>query len=130
MAEGILKHLDPAIDVFSAGIAPAHRVHPDAILVMKEIGIDISAYKPKSVDIFTTLPFDYVITVCDNARETCPFFSGKVRHRLHCGFDDPNDATGTRDEILAVFRRVRDEIRDQFKTFVKNELHHSSERQS
>ena len=84
---------------------------------MKEIGIDINGERPKSVDQFTAEPFDYVITVCDHAKETCPFFTGKVVHRLHIGFDDPAEATGTEEEILSVFRRVRDEINEKFTEF-------------
>ena len=117
MAEGILRSLDPAIEIFSAGTNPAERVSRRAIEVMKEIGIDISGHTPKSVDEFLSLPFDYVITVCDNARETCPVFTGAVRHREHLGFDDPTHATGTPDEIMAEFRRVRDEIRSVFAAF-------------
>jgi arsenate reductase len=117
MAEGILRSLDPTLEVFSAGTKPAASVSSRAIAVMKEIGIDISGHTPKSVDQFLSLPFDYVITVCDNARETCPVFAGQVHHREHLGFDDPTEATGTEDEIMAEFRRVRDEIRETFGRF-------------
>jgi arsenate reductase (thioredoxin) len=113
MAEGFLKSFDPTLDVHSAGTRPSLQVHPKAIAVMKEIGIDLTGH-PQSVDQFISQPFDYVITVCDNAKETCPVFTGKVKRRLHIGFDDPAEATGTEQEILATFRRVRDEIRDQF----------------
>ena len=115
MAEGFLKSFEPKLEVFSAGTHPAERVHPVAVAVMKEVGIDLSQSFPKSVDQFTRQAFDYVITVCDNAKETCPVFTGKVKNRLHIGFDDPAEATGTEQEILATFRRSRDEIRDQFK---------------
>jgi arsenate reductase (thioredoxin) len=117
MAEGILKNLDPSLQVFSAGVSPASHISSKAITVMKEIGIDISYYKPKLVDQFIADPFDYVITVCDHAKETCPFFTGKVMHRLHIGFDDPAEASGTEEEILSVFRRVRDEIKEKFTEF-------------
>jgi arsenate reductase len=117
MAEGFLKSLDGTLDVHSAGTSPASRVHPKAIAVMKEAGIDLSHSSPKNVDQFITRPFDYVITVCDHAKETCPVFTGKVKHRLHIGFDDPAEATGTEEEVLSVFRRVRDEIREQFQRF-------------
>jgi arsenate reductase (thioredoxin) len=120
MAEGILRSLDPALEVFSAGTYPAERVSRRAIEVMKEIGLDISGHTPKSVDEFLALPFDYVITVCDNAKEACPTFSGRVKHREHLGFDDPTLAIGTGDEIMAEFRRVRDEIRATFTAFYSN----------
>ncbi len=117
MAEGFLKSFDSRLIVFSAGTNPAPKPNPNAVAVMKEVGIDISDSKPKSVDLFLQEPFDYVITVCDNAKENCPFFSGSVKSRLHIGFDDPADAVGTVDEVMAVYRRVRDEIRMRFRSF-------------
>ena len=117
MAEGFLKSFDSKLEVFSAGTNPATQISLRSIKVMKEIGIDINGERPKSVDQFTAEPFDYVITVCDHAKETCPFFTGKVVHRLHIGFDDPAEATGTEEEILSVFRRVRDEINEKFTEF-------------
>lgn len=111
MAEGLLKSFDDKLEVYSAGTNPSSRVHSKAIRVMKEVGIDISQNVPKNVDRFLDQSFDYVITVCDNAKETCPVFTGKVKHRLHIGFEDPADATGTEEEIIAVFRKVRDEIK-------------------
>lgn len=122
MAEGILKSFDPSLEVYSAGTHPADNVHPMAIHVMNEIGIDISSHKPKQVDQYIAESFDYVITVCDNAKETCPIFVGKVMHRLHIGFDDPSNATGSEDEILAVFRKVRDEIKKDFFTFYQHSI--------
>jgi arsenate reductase len=86
---------------------------------MKEAGIDISQNKPKSVDLFLTESFDYVITVCDDARESCPWFSGTVLHRIHIGFEDPAKAIGTEEEILGVYRDVRDQIREEFLKFYK-----------
>ncbi len=117
MAEGFLKSFDPRLEVHSAGTNPSERVHPRAVQVMEEAGIDISRAYPKDVAMFTDQSFDYVITVCDNARETCPFFRGNVRHRRHIGFEDPAEAVGSEEEILAVFRRVRDEIKRDFKKF-------------
>jgi arsenate reductase len=117
MAEGFLRSFDSSLDVFSAGTNPAVSVHPLAVKVMNEEWIDISRNMPKSVDEFLGRPFDYVITVCDGANESCPVFTGKVEHRLHIGFDDPAEATGTKEEILAVFRRVRDEINVRFRKF-------------
>ncbi len=114
MAEAFLKSFDKALEVFSAGTNIASRVHPKAVQVMSEVGIDLSKNYPKSVEQFLSHSFDYVITVCDNARETCPVFVGNVQHRLHIGFDDPAEAAGTEEEILAVFRRVRDEIKNGF----------------
>ncbi|MGD9486679.1 MAG: arsenate reductase ArsC [Calditrichaceae bacterium] len=120
MAEGFLKSFDPALEVHSAGTNPSERIHPKAVQVMNEIGIDISKNIPKNVDQFIEKSFDYVITVCDHARETCPVFMGKVKHRLHIGFDDPAEAAGSEDEILNVFRRVRDEIEGDFLKFYNN----------
>jgi arsenate reductase len=117
MAEGFLKSFDHSLTVYSAGTQPAGVVHPVAIRVMGEKGIDISRNHSKSVDEFIHDSFDYVITVCDDAKENCPVFAGEVRNRLHRGFDDPARATGTEDEIIAVFRRVRDEIREAFYRF-------------
>lgn len=114
MAEAFLKSFDGGLEVYSAGTNPAVKVHPKAVQVMKEVGIDISANKTKTVDHFLSQPFDYVITVCDNAKETCPFFTGTVEHRLHMGFEDPAEATGTEEEILGTFRKVRDEIKAEF----------------
>ena len=110
MAEGYLRSLDPSLELYSAGTEPGEQVHPLAVKVMQEKDIDISAGVPKTVEKFIDDSFDYVITVCDEAREMCPVFTGEVRHRLHIGFDDPAEATGTEEEVLAVFRRVRDEI--------------------
>jgi arsenate reductase (thioredoxin) len=117
MAEGILKAMDNKLEVHSAGTKPASNVHPFAIDVMNEIGIDISANKPKLVDEFIGMDFDYVITVCDNAKETCPVFIGKVKHQLHIGFPDPADATGSKEEIIKEFRKVRDMINKEFREF-------------
>jgi arsenate reductase len=122
MAEGFLKSFDSNLEVYSAGTRPAERVHPNAVQVMKELGIDLSGHRPKTVDQFLNQSFDYVVTVCDHAKEACPLFTGKVKHRLHIGFDDPAEATGSEDEIYAVFRRVRDEIREQFKKFYEEKI--------
>ncbi len=122
MAEGFLKSFDNKLEVFSAGTNPAYKVSSHAIRVMKEIGIDISSNKPKDVSSFLGESFDYVITVCDNAKETCPVFSGKVLKRLHIGFEDPAEAEGSEEEVLAVFRKVRDEIKNDFFNFYVNEI--------
>lgn len=122
MAEGFLRAFDSSLEVFSAGTKPAASVHPLAVKVMREEGIDISGHKPKNVDAFLGGHFNYVITVCDGAKESCPVFIGRVEHRLHIGFDDPAEATGSDEEVLAVFRRVRDEIKSRFRQFCNDQL--------
>lgn len=122
MAEGFLKSFDENLEVYSAGTKPAERVNPFAVKAMKEIGIDISNGIAEDVDKYLSKSFDYVITVCDNAKETCPVFMGDVKHRLHIGFDDPADAVGTEEEVMPVYRRVRDEIKRDFYEFYLKEL--------
>jgi len=117
MAEGFMKSFDKNIKVFSAGTKAETVVNPYAVKAMAEKGIDISKQEPKSVDIFLKESFDYVITVCDGAKEVCPIFTGNVKHRLHIGFEDPANATGSDDEKLKVYRKVRDEIEIAFKKF-------------
>ena len=122
MAEGFLKSFEKNLEVFSAGTNPSDRVHPKAIHVMKEVNIDISKRNPENVQKYLDEPFDYVITVCGSAKESCPVFTGKVKQRLHIGFDDPADATGSENEILSIFRKVRDEIRRDFNSFFLKHL--------
>jgi arsenate reductase len=122
MAEGFLRSFDSRLEVFSAGTHPAPNANPNAVAAMKEVGIDISGNKPKSVDRFLSDSFDYVITVCGDANEACPFFTGKVKNRVHIGFDDPANAVGTREEIMVVYRRVRDEIKEGFLTFYNDRI--------
>lgn len=117
MAQGFLQSFDNNITVCSAGTDPAERINPKAVLVMKEVGIDISDHKPTLVNEYLDEAWDYVITVCDDANETCPVFLGQVQHRLHMGFEDPSKATGTEEFIMSEFRRVRDEIRETFYNF-------------
>ena len=117
MAEGFLKSLDPTLEVYSAGTQPSVQVNPAAIQVMREIGIDISHGLPKTVHQFLADSFDYVITVCDDADQNCPVFTGRVKHRLHISFADPARATGSQEEVLAVFRTVRDQIQARFSQF-------------
>lgn len=117
MAEGFLKSFDSNIQVFSAGTQPSEKVHDLAIEVMKEVGIDLSANYPKSVDMFLNDEFDFVITVCGGAQESCPAFLGKVHKRLHLGFDDPAEAKGSKEEIINEFRRIRNLIHDVFEDF-------------
>jgi arsenate reductase (thioredoxin) len=116
MAEGLLRHLaGDRFEVASAGVAPAE-VRPEAIAVMRELGIDISHHRSKSVDEFLGQDFDYVITVCDNANEQCPIFPSNTK-RIHWSFEDPAAAAGDEQARLAVFRRVRDEIFDRLRLF-------------
>ena len=122
MAEGFLKSFDLGLNVFSAGTKPADRVNPNAVKAMNEIGIDISGGIPENVDKYLNHSFDYVITVCDNAKETCPVFTGKVKNRLHIGFDDPADAAGSEQQVMPVYRRVRDEIKKEFYQLYQNKL--------
>jgi len=122
MAEGFLKSYDNNLNVYSAGTSPANKVHPKAIRVMAEEGIDISSHDPKLVDEFLKDSFDYVITVCGDAKENCPLFLGDVKERLHIGFEDPAKATGSEEEILQEFRRIRDEIKEGFYSFYKEKL--------
>ncbi len=117
MAEGWLRSFDERLDIFSAGTRPEKEVNPYAVKAMQEVSIDISRHYPKLTDIFTSDAFDYVITVCDNAREVCPVFTGNVKQHLHIGFEDPADVTGTPEEIMEVYYKVRDQIRDAFYSF-------------
>ena len=117
MAEGYLKSFNPDWEVMSAGTEPSGAVHPKAIQVMKEEGIDLSESRPKSVNEFLDDEFDYVITVCGGAKESCPTFTGKVKNRIHIGFDDPAEAEGTEEFILSEFVRIRDEIKRDFRKF-------------
>ncbi len=117
LAEGILRHAaGDLFDVSSAGSRPAGYVHPKAIQVMEEIGIDISKHTSKHVNDFLDKNVSTVITVCGNADQACPMFPGKV-NRYHWGFDDPAHATGTDEEILDVFRKTRDQIRLVFEAY-------------
>jgi arsenate reductase len=122
MAQGFLQSFDSKIEVHSAGTFPAAKVNPKAIKVMAEVGIDISMGTPKSVDKFLNDQWDYVITVCDDANEICPVFLGKVKHRLHIGFMDPSHITGSEELIIGEFRRIRDEIEDEFYKFYYTNL--------
>lgn len=118
MAEGILLHDGgEAFEVESAGVKPS-LVRSEAIQAMHEIGIDISGHRSKSVDEFIGQEFDYVITVCDNANETCPVFPGKIK-RIHQSFEDPPPpGVNSEEETLSTFRRVRDEIREWMRGFI------------
>lgn len=115
IAQGFLQSFDNNIDVRSAGTQPAQDINPKAVRVMAENNIDISDHKPEHVDQYLNDEWDYVITVCDDANETCPVFLGKVSHRLHMSFEDPSKMTGSDEFIWSQFRRIRDEIKTVFK---------------
>lgn len=116
MAEGLLRHdAGDRFEVESAGAKPS-RVRPEAIAAMNELGINISGHRSKSVAEFSGQQFDYVLTVCDNAKESCPIFPGETI-RIHHSFEDPAETKGTDQERLAVFRRVRDELRQYLRGF-------------
>lgn len=122
MAEGFLKSFDSRLDVVSAGTMPSHEVHPLAIRVMKDSGVDIRNNKPESVNSYIDDEIDYVITVCGGAKETCPVFTGNVKNRVHIGFDDPAEAQGSPEEILQEFIRIRDEIKRDFFNYYSETL--------
>lgn len=118
MAQGFLQSFDRDLKVCSAGIKPSGKINDNAVKVMKEVGIDISGEYPKPVNTFLKEAWDYVITVCGGAQETCPIFEGEVRCRLHFGFDDPATVEGTTEYIESEFRRIRDKIKDIFFNFI------------
>lgn len=122
MAHGFMQSFDPRLEVFSAGISPAYRVAPEAVEVMAEKGIDISGHKPHDVREYLDESFDYVITVCDHARESCPFFSGDVKKRLHFPFPDPYHARGGHEAVMRVYREVRDAIEKKFNNLYEFEI--------
>ncbi len=122
MAEGYLRSIGSELEVFSAGTHPAKEVNPNSIIVMNEIGINITSQFPKDVNDFVNESFDYVITVCDNAKEICPVFTGKVKKKLHLGFIDPADAKGSKEKIVSEYREVRDEIISTFRHLYETKL--------
>jgi len=122
MAHGFLKSFDNRIEVASAGTEPSGKINQKAVEVMKDLGIDISHHTSDPVDMYLDDVWDYVITVCDDANEVCPVFTGKVKQRLHTGFEDPSYATGTEDFIHSEYLRVRDEIREAFCKLYSEEI--------
>jgi len=122
MAEGFLKSFDDELEVFSAGVKPEGRVNPNAVKVMDELGIDISGGKPQDVNEYINDSFDYVITVCDKAKEVCPVFLGDVKKQLHLGFEDPVATKGNEEEVMPVYKKIRDEIKKEFFEFYQNKL--------
>ena len=122
MAHGFLESFDKNLHVRSGGTEPAARINPKAVEVMADLGIDISHHTPHHVDEYLDEEWDYVITVCDHANETCPAFFGKVRNRLHLGFEDPSHATGVPDFIHGEFIRIRDQIHVTFLQFYNENI--------
>jgi arsenate reductase (thioredoxin) len=122
MAHGFMESFDERMTVRSAGTEASGKLNEKAVTAMKEIGIDISHHTSDSVDKYLGEEWDYVITVCGGANENCPAFMGKVKHRLHIGFDDPTYATGTDEFIWSEYIRVREEIKEGFFAFYKNEI--------
>jgi arsenate reductase len=114
MAHGFLQSFDKNITVCSAGTEASGKLNANAVAVMEEVGVDISHHTSDSVEKYLNEEWDFVITVCGGANEACPAFMGKVKHRLHIGFDDPSHAVGTDEFIWSEFRRVRDEIKSAF----------------
>lgn len=114
MAHGFLQSFDPSLSVYSAGTKASGKVNPKAIEVMWDAGVDISHHTSDSVELYMNDEWDYVITVCGGANESCPAFSGKVKNRLHIGFDDPSEAMGRAEFIQSEYIRVRDEIKTAF----------------
>ena len=129
LAEGFLRAaLGDGFDVQSAGSKPAGYVHPMAVEVMKEIGIDISGHRSKHMNEFLPLPVETVITVCGNADQACPMYPGQL-NRHHWGFDDPAHATGTEEDRRAAFRRVRDEIKRVFESYAAGRRDQAKQKQ-
>lgn len=122
MAHGWLQSFDQSLTVCSAGTQASGKLNEKAVKVMAEAGVDISHHTSDSVDKYLKDEWDYVITVCGGANEECPAFFGKVKHRLHIGFDDPSHAVGTDEFIWGEFIRVRDEIKDGFYKFYVQQI--------
>jgi len=122
MAHGFLQSFDKSLIVRSAGTEASGKLNQKAVAAMQEIGIDISHHTSDSVDLYLNEEWDYVITVCGGANESCPAFFGKVKHRLHIGFDDPSHAVGTEEFINSEFIRVRDEIKTAFSKLYNEQL--------
>lgn len=122
MAHGFLQSFDPNLTVCSAGTAASGKLSSKAVAVMKEAGIDISHHTSDPVEKYLNEEWDYVITICGGANESCPAFIGKVKHRLHIGFDDPSHSQGTDEFIRSEFIRVRDEIKEGFWKFYQENL--------
>ncbi len=125
MAQGFLQSFDSKLKVYSAGTEASGKLNQQAVKAMSQIGIDISKHRSDSVDEYLDKSWDYVITVCGGANEVCPAFYGKVKKRLHIGFDDPSDTTGSKEFIWSEYLRVRDEIKQAFWNFYQQEIKQS-----
>jgi arsenate reductase len=117
MAESFLRSFDKTLEIYSAGTRPEKEINPRTVIVMAEVGIDMAGSKPDAVEKYLNTSFDYVITVCDGAKESCPVFTGDVKNHIHIGFEDPADAIGSDVEVLPVYRKIRDEIQARFHAF-------------
>lgn len=122
MAHGFLQSFHPDITVRSAGTDASGKVNLKAIEVMQEAGIDISKHTSESLDMYLADEWDYVITVCGGAKETCPIFTGRVKEKLHIGFEDPSETVGTLEFIDSEFRRIRDAIKKEFQLFFEQKI--------
>jgi len=122
MAHGFMQSFDSRLEVYSAGTEASGKLNQTAVQIMNEIDINISSNTSDSVSKYLNDEWDYVITVCGGANETCPSFVGKVKHRLHIGFDDPSHAIGTNEFIMSEFYRVRDEIKESFYKLYKEDI--------
>lgn len=122
MAHGFFNSFDERLKVYSAGTEASGKLNSGAVKAMNEIGIDISSHTSDSVEKYLNEEWDFVITVCGGANEVCPAFIGKVKHRLHIGFDDPSHAIGTKEFIWSEFQRVRDEIKREFYNLYLEEM--------
>ncbi len=122
MAHGFLQSFDTSLYVRSGGTEASGKLNPKAVEVMQEIGIDISNHTSDAVDMYLDEEWDYVITVCGGANENCPIFLGKVKNRLHIGFDDPSEAEGSEDYVMNEFRSTRDGIKEAFYKLYKEEI--------
>ena len=123
MAHGFLQSFDSSLQVCSAGTNASGKLNAKAVEVMKEVGVDISAYTSDSVDKYLGEEWDYVITVCGGANESCPAFIGRVKTRLHFGFEDPSEAVGSSEFVMGEFRRIRDAIKIKFQDFYNKEIY-------
>ena len=123
MAHGFLQSFDTSLQVCSAGTNASGKLNPKAVEVMKEVGVDISSHTSDSVDKYLGEEWDYVITVCGGANESCPAFIGRVKTRLHFGFEDPSEAVGSHEFVMGEFRRIRDAIKIKFQDFYNKEIY-------
>ncbi len=117
MAHGFLQSFDDKLKVYSAGTQASGKLNQKAVEVMKEVGVDISQHTSDDVNLYLNEEWDYVITVCGGANESCPVFTGKVKNRIHIGFDDPSEVRGTKEYIYSEFIRVRNQIEKSFLDF-------------